>query len=309
VLTHRDQDATSLPETSRRGATTTFMASRKLPWEAVWRVLCRAIPNPLVGERLLVPLDDSIDAKTGNRVFACQRTFDHAAKPNQTRWPWAQTIVAVGLLVPIHGRWGCVPLAFGFYLRRETLRRCCMRLRRRALVFADKFAQAVVLIAGLVAFFAEVPVLVVTDSWFGNNGLFKPVRARLGGRVDLLSRLRLNATLYAQPPVVAGKRGRPRKSGERLGNAAALAGAMRNRAQTYTLHVYGAPREVLAADRVVVLKTLRCPVRVVWVYRKTQWVCGFGSTLRITDHTTLDPAVAGGPMRSHTSIKRRRRGI
>jgi hypothetical protein len=47
---------------------------------------------------------------------------------------------------------------------------------------------------------------------------------------------------------------------------------MRARAQTFTVHVYGALREVQAAERVVMLKTLRCPVRVAWVYRKTQWV-------------------------------------
>jgi hypothetical protein len=28
----------------------------------------------------------------------------------------------------------------------------------------------------------------------------------------------------------------------------------------------------MAADRVVMLKTLRCRVRVVWVFRTTQWV-------------------------------------
>ena len=60
----------------------TFMASRKLPWEAVWRGLWSAIPNPLVDGRLLLALDDSINAKTGKKNFACQRTFDHAAKPN-----------------------------------------------------------------------------------------------------------------------------------------------------------------------------------------------------------------------------------
>jgi transposase len=47
---------------------------------------------------------------------------------------------------------------------------------------------------------------------------------------------------------------------------------MRKQANLYTLHVYGALREVMAADQVVMLKTLRCPVRVVWVYRKSQWV-------------------------------------
>jgi hypothetical protein len=250
----------------------TFMASVKLPWDAVWEALWRAIPSPLVAGRLLLALDDSINPKTGKKIFACQRTFDHAAKSNQTRWPWAQTIVTVGLLTPVHGRWSCIPLAFGFYLRRQTLSAGCIRLRRKALVFNDKFAQAVALIARLGAFFRQAPVLVVTDSWFGNNGLFKPLRARLGKRVHLLSRLRVNAVLYAMPEPVPGKAGRPRKYGKRLGNAAELVAAMREKARTHTLHVYGAVREVVAAERVLMLKTLRCPVRVVWVYRKTQWV-------------------------------------
>jgi len=260
----------------------TFMASVKLPWDAVWEALWRAIPSPLVAGRLLLALDDSINPKTGKKIFACQRTFDHAAKSNQTRWPWAQTIVTVGLLKPIHGRWSCIPLAFAFYLRRQTLSAGRIRLRRKALVFSDKFAQAVELIARLGAFFRAAPVLVVTDSWFGNNGLFKPLRARLDTRVHLLSRLRVNAALYALPEPAPGKAGRPRKYGQRLGSAAELAAAMRNKAQTYTLHIYGAVREVVAAERVVMLKTLRCPVRVVWVYRRTQWVALMSTDLDLS---------------------------
>jgi len=36
------------------------------------------------------------------------------------------------------------------------------------------------------------------------------------------------------------------------------------------LNLYGKLRTVMAADRVVMLKTLRCRVRVVWVFRTTQ---------------------------------------
>jgi hypothetical protein len=250
----------------------TFMASVKLPWEAIWEALWRAIPSPLVDGRLLLALDDSINAKTGQHIFACQKTFDHAAKANQTRWPWAQTIVTLGLLKPIHGRWCCIPLAFRFYLRRQTLSSGCLRVRGKAVTFADKFTQAVALIGRVGALFAPAPLLVVTDSWFGNNGLFKPLRAALGPRVQLLSRLRVNAALYACPEPTPGQPGRPRKYGRRLGNAADLAAAQRGQAKTYRLHIYGAQREVLAAEQVVMLKTLRCAVRVVWVYRKTQWV-------------------------------------
>jgi hypothetical protein len=249
----------------------TFMASVKLPWTAIWETLWRAIPSPASDGRLLVALDDSVNAKTGKQIFACQRTFDHAAKANQTRWPWAQTIVTVGLLKAIHGRWCCIPLAFAFYLRRETLSRGCLRVRGKAVVFADKFAQAVTLLERVGRVFAAPVVLVITDSWFGNNGLFKPLRRRLGERAQLLSRLRVNAALYDQPTAAPGKPGRPRKYGARLGNAAQLAETMRAQARTSSLHVYGAVRDVVAAERVVMLKTLRCPVRVVWVYRRTQW--------------------------------------
>jgi len=250
----------------------TFMASVKLPWQRVWSVLWRMIPDPLSDGRLLLALDDSINPKTGKKIFGCQTTFDHAAKTNQTSYPWAQTIVTVGLLKKIHGRWSCLPLAFAFYLRRKTLRAGCIRVRGKAVVFRSKFAQAVRLIGRLGSAFADAPVLVVTDSWFGNNGLFKPLRTQLGERAHLLSRLRVNSALYAIPEPARARPGRPRKYGQRLGNAAELAEAMRDHANTYTLHLYGALREVLAAERVVMLKTLRCRVRVVWVYRKTRWV-------------------------------------
>ena len=127
----------------------TLMASVKRRWESVWAVLWRAIPDPLTDGRLLVALDDSINPKTGRQVFGCQPTFDHAAKTHQSPYPWAQTIVTVGLLKVIHGRWACLPLAFAFYLRRQTLRAGCLRVRGQAIVFQSKFAQAVRLLAAL----------------------------------------------------------------------------------------------------------------------------------------------------------------
>jgi hypothetical protein len=68
----------------------TFMASVKLAWGPVWEVRWRAIPAPLTGGRLLA-VDDSINPKTGRKVVACQDTFDHAAKTNQSQFPCAQT--------------------------------------------------------------------------------------------------------------------------------------------------------------------------------------------------------------------------
>jgi hypothetical protein len=250
----------------------TFMASVKLPWERLWECLWRRIPSPLSGGRLLLALDDSINPKTGKHIYACQETFDHAAKTNQKRYPWAQTLVTLALLKEIHGRWCALPLAFAFYLRRCTVEQARLKVRAEALVFRSKFEQAVALIGKLGAVLTDVPVRVVTDSWFGNNGLLKPLRARLGERAHLLSRLRVNAALYGLPEMAEARPGRPRKYGARLGSAAQLAESMRQQARRHLLHLYGARREVQAAERIVMLKSLRSQVRVVWVYRKTQWI-------------------------------------
>jgi hypothetical protein len=85
-----------------------FMASPKLPWERLWPILWSRIPGPLVDGRLLVALDDSINNKSGRKVFGCGFFHDHTAKLNQPSYPWAQNIVSVGLLKPVKGRWACV---------------------------------------------------------------------------------------------------------------------------------------------------------------------------------------------------------
>lgn len=143
---------------------------------------------------------------------------------------------------------------------------------QRRVIVRDLTAPAVRLIAGLAKVFGHAPILVVADSWFGNHGWLKPWRAALGPRAHRLSRLRVNAVRYEQPTATPGAPGRPRQYGARLGNTAQLAAAVRVDARTDTINRYGKRREVIAAERLVMLKTLRCQVRVVWVFRKTPWV-------------------------------------
>lgn len=260
----------------------TFMASRKIPWERLWEMVWRTIPSPLTEGRLLLALDDSINPKTGKRIFACQHAFDHAAKTNQSRFPWSQTVVTVALLKTVHERWSCLPLSFAFYFRQKTLAQRIIGPRRKPVAFQTKFDQAVHMIRRIAAVFSDAPVLVITDSWFGNNGLLKPLCQALEGRVHLLSRLRVNSVLYALPTPSKATPGRPRKYGQRLGSVRERAESMRACAKAYTVHIYGGLREVMASDQAVMLKTLRCKVRVVWVYRKSQWIALVSTDLDLT---------------------------
>ncbi len=149
--------------------------------------------------------------------------------------------------------------------------------------FQTKLVQAANMIVEIASHFAGAPILVVTDSWFGNNGLFKPSRKVLGMQFNMLSRLRVSSMLYAIPDARKPKqRGATRKYGVKLGSVASLAVQFKNLATHYQVYLYGKSREVFAYDQVFMLKTLKCPVRVVWVYRKTRWVALFTTDLQLS---------------------------
>jgi hypothetical protein len=260
----------------------TFMASPKIPWQRLWQRLWQMIDNPLTNDRLLLAVDDYINPKTGKMIFGCANVFDHAAKQNQSKYPWAQNIVAVGLLKIVKGRWACLPLSYRFYHLKKSVERINRENFRPKLTFESKLEQAAAMITSIGAVFTSTRITLITDSWFGNNGLFKPLRHQLGRRVDLLSRLRSNNNVFELPCAQGEHRaGRPRKYGAKLGTAASLAAEYKSLAGEYTVNLYGRERNVVAYERVVMLKTIRCAVKVVWVYRQSQWVALYSTDLTL----------------------------
>jgi hypothetical protein len=245
----------------------TFMASPKLPWQRLWKCLWKLIPEPLTNGRLLLALDDYINPKTGKKIFGCARVFDHAAKQNQAKYPWAQNIVALGLLKMLKGRWACLPLSYRFYHLKKSIEYRNPTPGKPEIKFETKLEQAVHMITDIADTFRQACILVITDSWFGNNSLFNPLRQKLGLGVHLLSRLRANNTIFDLPDVYAQKSpGRPRTYGKKLGNATSLAAEYIHLAKEYDVNLYGRTRTVMAFDRIVMLKTLKTQVRI---------VCGF----------------------------------
>jgi len=263
----------------------TFMASSKLPWENLWIALWKLIPNPLTDGRLLLVLDDFINTKVGKKVFGCSHVFDHAAKTNQSKYPWAQCVTSTGLLKKIKGRWACLPLAHRFYLPVKEIeaQKANMKVRGKSQEFRTKLEQAVDMFTMLAAHFTKAPILAVCDSWFGNNGLFKPARIALGDTFHLLSRLRANIMLYDMPSErSSGQLGRNKKYGKRLGSTAELASILKDAAETLPVFLYGKTRDVKVSSTIVMLKTLKCPIRVVFVYRRVSWVALFSTDLSLS---------------------------
>ena len=88
-------------------------------------------------------------------------------------------------------------------------------------------------------FYDNVNIIAVDDSWFGNNGLWKPLHAAVGSRFQLISRLRSNINLFDFPGNTDSTVGRPKKYGKKLGNPLLLAGTYRDMAKEYQVNLYG----------------------------------------------------------------------
>jgi hypothetical protein len=267
----------------------TFMASPKIPWKRLWLCLWKMIPEPLTDDRLLLALDDYINPKTGKEIFGCGKVFDHAAKQNQSKYPWAQNIVAIGLLKIVKGRWACLPLIYRFYHLKKNIENRKRMLSTPVIEFETKLDQAVHMITDIAGAFGQTRIITITDSWFGNNGLWKPLHKKLGQRFHMVSRLRSNNNIFQLPGTLNKKGpGRPIKYGRKLGNAALLASQLKPLAKEYSVNLYGRTRSVVAHDQVVMLKTLKCAVRVVWVYRKTQWIALFTTDLTLSVEQVIE---------------------
>lgn len=132
-----------------------FMGSPTIPWRALWKKMWGLIPSPATDGRILVALDDSINPKTGRKIFGCSKFYDHAAKKNRTSYPWAQCIVAAGLLKKIKSRWAWLPLDFRFYIRRKAILERSSNARRKdeVLPFASKMEQAAAMLKEIHAFY------------------------------------------------------------------------------------------------------------------------------------------------------------
>ena len=263
----------------------TFMASPKLPWQQLWHSLWGMIPNPQTDGRIMLALDDFINPKTGKKIFGCANFFDHSSKANQSKFQWAQNVVTIGLLKQIKGRWACLPLAARFYLQQKKVKNKTAKTTKKMenLTFQSKFTQATEMLEEIAEFFHNSTILVVTDSWFGNNGLLKPARKAIGSSFHLLSRLRANIIVYDNPPPkIPGTPGCPFKYGKRLGSVSELASQYRDLTSTYTVNTYGKCRTVNAFSRVSMLKTLKCPVRIVWVFHRSKWVALFTTDMTIS---------------------------
>jgi hypothetical protein len=209
---------------------------------ATWRTEAEVFPDRWHGYRV-VAVDDTKVHRTGEGVWGTCTFHEYTARcPNRAETVRAHNWVVAGGLIP--GRpWQCLLTAARLYFRRSQL--------PRGERFVTKTTHAVNLLEEAARTF-RTDVLGVFDGAYAMATVVRPLMERepVGGRIDVVSRLRVNARLYELPPLRRpGQTGRPRKWGRRLPAPEDTSGWANQPWQEGRAFVYGRERTVRWTSR------------------------------------------------------------
>jgi hypothetical protein len=245
--------------TKSRSALYRFFSRAKWAPDELARLLVVHVIVPLLAAdaEILVAADDTTSSKHGRRV-AFAGWYRDASRSNvgQANAHWAHNWVIVCLLLPCPfrpGRLLHLPLLARLFVKEKDCSREVAYRGRGELV-----AEMIGLLASWVG---PRRIRLTADGAYASRELLE----RLPVTVTVISRVRANATLFDlfRAPAVR-RRGRPRQKGAPLPKVGLLSKRLRFRRAT--VDVYGHPRRVLLATRLVVWwRVSRKPVRLVIV--------------------------------------------
>jgi DDE superfamily endonuclease len=193
-----------------------FFARRRWSVDRLGLTLAAFVVRRLLASEAPIPvaIDDTLFPRSGSKVFAASWHFDSPGPQRSKRLRFGNSFVCLGILVRLHGRTACLPLLFRLWRPAEGDAEVVTRV-----------ALAHELIARLAERFPGRAIAVAADAYYANKSL-----RRLPERVSVCVRLRSNAAMWELPPApAAGRRGRPRTKGKRLGSVRELAADPRAR--------------------------------------------------------------------------------
>lgn len=171
-----------------------------------WRIVTlskalKAVPDQLTGQPLFLSIDDTMVEKEGKKFELCSKLFDHAAH-NGSNYLNGHCMVSILLSFPVWAdgsiRYLSVPLGYRLWDKIQTKLEIAAGMVRNAM---DNIGQ-------------DRQVFLLCDSWYPKGcvaGLVDEYH-----NLDIICNARIDTVMYDLPPGRTGKRGRPRKYGERL---------------------------------------------------------------------------------------------
>lgn len=161
----------------------------------------KAVPGQLTGQPLFLSIDDTMVEKKGGKFELRSKLFDHAAH-NGSNYLNGHCMVSILLSFPVLAdgsiRYLSVPLGYRLWDKKQTKLEIAAAMLRQAMDNIGRDRQ----------------VFLLCDSWYPKGcvaGLVDEYH-----NLDIICNARIDTVMYDLPPGRTGKRGRPKKYGERL---------------------------------------------------------------------------------------------
>ena len=161
----------------------------------------KAVPVHLAAQPLFLSIDDTMVEKEGDKFELRSRLFDHAAH-NGSNYPDGHCMVSILLSFPVLAdgsiRYLSVPPGYQLWDKKQTKLEIAAEMVRHAVDAIGPDRQ----------------VFLLCDSWYPKGCVAGLVDEY--NNLDIICNARIDTVMYGFPPGRTGKRGRPRKYGERL---------------------------------------------------------------------------------------------
>jgi len=242
-----------------------LLNSAKLPWEKIRLSLIRSMDDEILTEgKILLAADDSTYGKSGKKIEGAATHFDHAAKINSSKYLWGHCRVVTGILSMVKGRWAFLPLLQDNFIPKKQLKNGHGK---------TKIELAIEQVQQVAQDFNNRDILLTCDSWFGVKTLVKAVcDTSRESSIHILSRLRINSSLFELPESQKVGRGRPKKYGTKIESVTALAMKLKASASSAKIFMYSKTRDVQFSETIVMSKALQRKIKIIFVYRKNGYI-------------------------------------
>ena len=198
-----------------------------------------AVVDPLLGDVVMLGLDDTLARKRGLKMFGVGMHHDPLLSSRAkaiTNWGHSWVVLGVIMELPFRqGHYFFLPILFRLYLNKS-------KATKHRRTYRTRPELAVEMLQVLSGHWKHRRFHAVADSAYGGQS----VLCHLPSNCDLTSRLVKDARLYdAVPERKAGAKGRPRKRGRRLPTPQAM---LASRCRRVSLDIYGRSEAARLAD-------------------------------------------------------------
>jgi hypothetical protein len=188
-----------------------FFSQSRWEMDVLWERLLRLLSAKLLSgsERIEVVIDETAQKKTGAKIYGAGMVYDNRPKSAKGRdLEWGLTWVVASVLVRVpswKGRVFAVPVLSRLYRRKPLCRHGRVRFKTKgqlALEMIDKLAE----------WLPGRRIVLLVDGNYADHHLM----LRLPKAVEVVSRVRHDAALWAPRPKGVQRIGRPRLHGRKL---------------------------------------------------------------------------------------------